>query len=151
MDILHSSKFDGFVIVSSDSDFTALANRLREDGLKVIGIGEAKTPQSVRSVCNQFILIENLTGQMPKAVVKPAKQDTKHPALTYFLEAMEEIDSESGWYLLSGIGSQINAAHPDFDPRSFGTRNKKLSSLVELIPDLDTMTEGTHLFIRLKS
>ena len=62
MDILHQGRFDGFVLVSSDSDFTALANRLREDGLTVVGIGEKKTPEALRNVCNRFIFIENLDG-----------------------------------------------------------------------------------------
>jgi len=63
MDILHTGRFDGFVLVSSDSDFTALANRIREQGLDVIGIGEAKAPESLRKVCNRFILIENIVEE----------------------------------------------------------------------------------------
>lgn len=147
MDILHGGKFDGFVIVSSDSDFTALANRLREDGLNVIGIGEAKTPQSLRNVCNRFILIENLTGDVTPAKPTPHGTAAKHPALVYITEAMDKIDSETGWYALSGIGSKINTAHPDFDARTYGF--KKLSSLVSDIPQIQTKTEGTLLFIRL--
>ena len=63
MDILHTGRFDGFVLVSSDSDFTALANRVREQGMDVIGIGEAKAPESLRNVCNRFILIENIVDE----------------------------------------------------------------------------------------
>ena len=68
MDILHSGRFDGFVLVSSDSDFTALANRIREQGLDVIGIGAAKTPESLRNVCNRFIFLENIAEQMGVAL-----------------------------------------------------------------------------------
>ena len=67
MDILHGGRFDGFVLVSSDSDFTSLANRLREDGLIVIGIGEKKTPEPLRNVCNRFIFIENLVADEDEA------------------------------------------------------------------------------------
>lgn len=72
MDILHTGRFDGFVLVSSDSDFTALANRIREQGLDVIGIGEGKAPESLRNVCNRFVLIENIVDEpAPVAKAKP--------------------------------------------------------------------------------
>ena len=144
MDILHSGKFDGFVIVSSDSDFTALANRLREDGLSVIGIGEQKTPQSLRNVCNQFIYIENLVDS-PSLKTKQSDADK---VLGLVREAMAKKDQDDEWYALSGIGSAIRATHPDFDPRSFG--HTKLSALVATLKEIDTKKDGTHLFIRLK-
>jgi len=83
MDILHSGRFDGFVLVTSDSDFTALANRIREQGLQVIGIGERKTPESLRNVCNRFVFIENLVEEP-----SPAKGGQKKIALS-FLQKMQ--------------------------------------------------------------
>lgn len=139
-----SGKFDGFVLVSSDSDFTALANRLREDGRTVIGIGESKTPDSLRNVCNRFILIENLI-ETPAAKTKtPAAAQ----ALKFFRDAIAKSDQDDEWYHLGGIGSTIQAAHPDFDTRTYG--HAKLSSLVKAIPQIETKQNGTHLMIRLK-
>lgn len=151
MDILHSGKFDGFVIVSSDSDFTALANRLREDGLTVIGIGERKTPPSLRNVCNRYIFIENITGTPAQ---ETSNRDTKAQSSSpdkvvhLFTEAFEKLDTEDGGYNLGGIGSLIMAAHPDFDPRTFG--HTKMSSLVKSLNALETRMSGTQMFIRLK-
>jgi len=153
MDILHGGKFDGFVLVSSDSDFTALANRLREDGLNVIGIGEAKTPQSLRNVCNRFILIENITA--PSSAETDKKTPTAKPrptaaeALPLFREAFQKIDSSDDWYQLGGVGSIILAAHPDFDPRTYG--HGKLSSLVDAIKAIETKKTGNNLMIRSKT
>lgn len=148
MDILHGSKFDGFVIVSSDSDFTALANRLREDGLKVIGIGENKTPESLRSVCNRFIFIENLVGEDDNEASVSSPRPKPVKALPLFKAAMDKLDSEDGWYHLGPVGSQIIAAHPDFDPRSYG--HSKLSLMVKALRDVETKSSGNNLLIRLK-
>ncbi len=148
MDILHGGKFDGFVIVSSDSDFTGLANRLREDGRTVIGIGEAKSPASLRNVCNRFILIENLTSDEPEKKDDP-KRAASVRALPLFRDAMDKLDSEDGWYNLGPIGSRIMAAKTDFDPRSYG--HSKLSDLAKALKGLETKTAGTHLMIRLKN
>lgn len=132
MDILHTNRFDGFVIVSSDSDFTALANRLREEGKLVISIGEDKTAQSLRNVVNRFILIENLERDTPEAKAK-----ARHPkeALGLVKNAMNKIDSADDWYALGAIGQAIRAAHPDFDSRTYG--HTKLSQLMQAIPKLD--------------
>ena len=141
MGILHTGRFDGFVLVSSDSDFTALANRLRENGVVVIGIGEGKAPVSLRNVCNRFILIENLVDQ-DKDVPPPAKGDTAKPvpatgaptrqppsaAIPMVIKAMESIDPEGEWFSLGQIGQYITRATPDFDPRTYGSA--KLSDLL---------------------
>lgn len=136
MDILHTGRFDGFVLVSSDSDFTALANRLREDGVEVIGIGEGKAPASLRNVCNRFILIENIVPE--EKADKPAKSsrttkaspDRQPPskAIPLVIKAMESIDPEAEWYSLGQLGQYITRAHPDFDPRTYGSA--KLSDLL---------------------
>lgn len=146
MDILHTGRFDGFVLVSSDSDFTALASRLREDGVEVIGIGEGKAPVSLRNICNRFILIDNLTEQ-EESPPAPAKTSSKMPAksapkeeaapkkeppskaVPLVRKAMKDIDPEAEWYGLGAVGSQINRATPDFDPRTFGS--SKLSDLLK--------------------
>tara|TARA_R110002020_G_scaffold430959_1_gene640786 strand:- start:147 stop:851 length:705 start_codon:yes stop_codon:yes gene_type:complete len=148
MDILHSGRFDMFVIVSSDSDFTALVNRLREDGLTVIGIGEAKTNESLRNVYNRFILIENIPDP-DEPVETPRKSTAKAPkALPLFREAFDKIDSEDDWYNLGQIGQAIQARHPDFDSRTYGYG--KLSALVGSLDALETRKTGNRLMVRLK-
>jgi len=144
MDILHGGRFDGFVIVSSDSDFTALANRLREDGLTVIGIGEAKAPEALRNVCNRFILIENLVDEPQQA----ASHATPKSALSLIEAAMDKIQQDDDWYGLSQIGQAIQNAHPDFDTRTYGHR--KLSALVGSLTGVETRKQGNQLMIRLK-
>lgn len=136
MDILHTGRFDGFVLVSSDSDFTALANRLREDGVEVIGIGESKAPVSLRNVCNRFILIENIVTAEPETPnAKPQKtdapKDDRQPpskAIPLVTNAMDSIDPEGEWFSLGQLGQYITRAHPDFDPRTYGSA--KLSELL---------------------
>ena len=143
MDILHTGRFDGFVLVSSDSDFTALANRLRENGVEVIGIGEGKAPVSLRNVCNRFILIENIVGQ-DKDVVLAAKVDKAQPvpptavdtstrqppskATPLVIKAMDSIDRDGEWFSLGQLGQYITRANPDFDTRTYGSA--KLSDLL---------------------
>lgn len=147
MDILHSDRFDGFVLVSSDSDFTQLASRLREDGKMVVGIGEAKTPLALRNVCNRFVLIENIVGDSGKG---EEPTDSKRPiaeVVNLIRAAMTKIEQEGEWYNLAPIGSYIAAANPDFDARTYGA--SKLSALVKTLPGLDTRQNGTHLQIRL--
>jgi hypothetical protein len=146
MDILHSDKFDGFVIVSSDSYFTALVNRLREDGRAVTGIGEEKTNAALRNVYNRFILVENLGQDTPET--KSAKK-TRNPkeALGLVKDAMNKIDSTDGWYSLGAVGQTIRATKPDFDPRTYG--HGKLSELMNAIPKLEYRAQG-HGEVRLK-
>ena len=135
MDILHAGKVDGFVLVSSDSDFTRLASRIREDGLQVIGIGEAKTPESLRKVCNRFVLIENIVGGEPAqagkpvevAVAAPAKEPASK-AIPLIFAAMKKIDPDQDDYSLGLLGQVMTQLHPDFDPRSYGSA--KLSDLL---------------------
>ena len=148
MDILHSGKFDGFVIVSSDSDFTALVNRLREDGLTVIGIGEKKTNEGMRNVYNRFIFIENIPD--PDGTEASTDRLTAEPAeaLPLIREAFEKIESENDWYNLGQIGQAIQARHPDFDSRTYG--HAKLSALVDALKMLQTKREGNRLWVRLK-
>jgi hypothetical protein len=131
MDILHSGRFDGFVLISSDSDFTRLASRIREQGLDVYGMGMRKTPAAFVKACKRFIYVENLGGEAAPAA-KDAKSDAKAKPLTgardLIVKAMDAIEQDDDWYSLSQIGQHIVASNPDFDTRSYGRR--KLSDLV---------------------
>jgi len=148
MDLLHSGRFDGFVLVSSDSDFTRLASRVREQGLDVFGIGERKTPEAFRKACKRFIYIENLgdvgnVGASPKA--KP-KRPILEEARDLLLKAMDSIDQEGDWYALGRLGQQVVAANPDFDTRTYGM--KKLSDLIDEIEVFETRREGNQPMVR---
>ena len=150
MDILHSGRFDAFVIVSSDSDFTALVNRLREDGLTVIGIGEKKTIDALRNVYNRFIFIENIPElDADDATPDESKTERVSKALPFFREAFDRIDSVDDWYNLGQIGQAIQARHPDFDSRTYGFG--KLSALAGALNKLETRKTGSLMFVRLKS
>lgn len=147
MDFLHSGLFDGFVLVSSDSDFTRLAARIREQGLDVYGIGEKKTPEAFRMACKRFIYVENLGAgdegePAPKradAVVEQpaepaARSGVKEPpakAIPLIIAAMRAIDPDGEWYSLGQVGQYITQANPDFDTRTYGSA--KLSDLVRKI------------------
>ena len=147
MDILHTGRFDGFVLVSSDSDFTRLASRIREQGLDVYGIGQQKTPEAFRKACKRFIFLENLgvsTATSPEA--KPAQAEEKpapkpaHAPLSeardLILRAMDAIDPEDEWVALGPLGQYITSANPDFDTRTYG--KKKLSDLVQELKVFET-------------
>ena len=148
MDLLYSGRFDGFCIVSSDSDFTRLAARIRESGLIVYGFGERKTPKPFVAACDKFIYIENLTfgdnddddneGDAPAKGVsakpprpKPAtaaQLKNDHGLVNFLRNAVEAASDEDGWAALAAVGNIITNQRPDFDPRSYGYG--KLSDLV---------------------
>ena len=151
MDILHTGRFDGFVLVSSDSDFTALANRVRENGLDVIGIGEKKAPEALRNVCNRFILIENIVDEpvQPKSIDSgraPSGKVAPIEAVPLILRAMDKIDQDDEWYALGQIGQYITAENPDFDTRTYGKR--KLSDLVQELKRFESRKIGNQLHLR---
>jgi uncharacterized LabA/DUF88 family protein len=124
MDLLYTSNFNGFCIVSSDSDFTKLASRIRESGLLVYGFGEQKTPSAFVSACDKFIYTEVLRAKTDKskAIIKKTstelKQDTKLVSL--LRNAVEASSDESGWAQLGPVGSNIVKQSPEFDPRNYG-------------------------------
>ncbi|MDR0356279.1 MAG: NYN domain-containing protein [Deltaproteobacteria bacterium] len=138
MDLLYSGSFDGFCLVTSDSDFTGLAVRLKEAGLKVYGFGEEKTPKAFRSACHKFTLTEILrpankakdeSAPSAKTEPTPVKVATKSDVpIDFLLTALEQVAGEDGWVSLSEFGSYLNKIKSDFDPRSYGY--KKLSHLV---------------------
>ena len=149
MDLLYTRKIDGFCLVSSDSDFTGLATRLREEGLTVLGFGEQKTPEAFRNACHKFILTEVLRGPGPagqpsessKSVAtsngrEPPGSSVSQPEFptSFVMEALEKSSDETGWAHLGTFGSYLTKLQPDFDPRLFG--NKKLSELVRSRTDL---------------
>lgn len=149
MDILHAGRFDGFVLVSSDSDFTRLASRIREHGLDVIGIGASKTPEALRNTCNRFVFLENIVeepAEGPRGVAKPSTKKSPKDATDLILRAMDKIEQEDDWYTLGQIGQYIVADNPDFDTRSYGKR--KLSDLVQELKRFETKRVGTQLHIR---
>ena len=130
MDLLHMGRFDGFVLVSSDSDFTRLANRVREQGIDVFGIGYETTPQAFRDACTKFIELNELSQESivkePEAmsVSKLGPSDV----VGLIAKAMHS-PSKGGWLSLSVIGSRLRKTRPDFDPITYGCA--KLSDLME--------------------
>lgn len=177
MDILYTGKVDGFCIVSSDSDFTRLATRLREAGMRVFGMGEKKTPVSFIAACDKFIYVEILEEDEPaiKRTVKvsrkkstitapppPARQKTKPmstitPELVRLIaDSINDIANEDGWVFLGVLGGLILKKQPDFDPRNYGF--KKLSLLIKSMPQFETQervsgkdNEQQSVYVRVKS
>ncbi|MBN9250245.1 MAG: Maebl [Mesorhizobium sp. 61-13] len=154
MDLLHSGRFDGFCLVSSDSDFTRLAARIREQGVDVFGFGEQKTPESFRQACRRFVYTENLLPTAPANVSDPAGAATPlHPpsaAATIIKKVIAQMESEDGWVLLGTVGNQLANLASDFDPRTFGFR--KLSDLVRKTNAFEIEhPEGGAMRIRVKT
>jgi hypothetical protein len=145
MDILYTGNVDGFCIISSDSDFTRLATRLREAGKQVFGMGERKTPKSFIAACNKFIYIEILQKEVPVAeeVAKPVKrakkakkQDDEFTSLRKLItSSISDLAEEDGWVFLGVLGNLILKKQPDFDSRNFG--HKKLLDLIKTIPGIE--------------
>jgi len=131
MDLLYTGKFDGFCIVSSDSDFTKLASRIREAGLFVYGFGEKKTPKAFVSACDKFIFTEVLRAKddysekIRRKTTSELKEDTK--LVNLLRNAVEASSDDSGWAHLASVGSNIAKQASEFDPRNYGY--KKLGEL----------------------
>ena len=146
MDLLFTGKFDGFCIVSSDSDFTKLASRIRETGLIVYGFGEKKTPKAFVSACDKFIFTEVLRSKDSsdeRIVRKTKSQLTRDTQLVNLLRnAVEASSDDSGWAHLASVGSNIAKQAPEFDPRNYGY--KKLGELVSAskLFEIDEKTVG---------
>ena len=131
MDLLHSGRFDGFCLVSSDSDFTRLAARIREQGVDVFGFGEQKTPESFKQACRKFVFTENLlttAASSQDAASAPKPLQPASAATPMIKKAIRQMESEDGWVSLGEVGKQLVNLASDFDPRTFGFR--KLSDLV---------------------
>jgi uncharacterized LabA/DUF88 family protein len=152
MDLLHSGRFDGFCLVSSDSDFTRLAARIREQGVDVYGFGERKTPESFRQACRRFIYTENLL--IPEAPPADAGEDKSTKALQpptaaipLLHKAFSQLESEDGWVNLRVLGQRLTSIATDFDPRTYGYR--KLSELVKNTGAFEVSQEGGGMRVRL--
>jgi uncharacterized LabA/DUF88 family protein len=166
MDLMYTRRFDGVCLVSSDSDFTRLAQRLREEGLTVYGFGERKTPDAFVQACDKFIYVEVLRSEVPappapparpakksaKPAVKkpvaqaeptaaPAPEQARHESLPLRLirQAIEEASDDQGWAFLGSVGSYLSKVRPDFDTRLYG--HKKLSDLLKAHPRHFTVEE----------
>lgn len=150
MDLMHSERLDGFCLVSSDSDFTRLAARLREEGLDVFGFGERKTPESFRQACLRFIYTENL--QTEKAIrteaAAAAARLTPSDSVPILRKVVAQMDSEDGWVNLGPLGNRIANIASDFDPRSYGC--SKLSDLVRKSGAFEVDASQGRLRVRLK-
>jgi uncharacterized LabA/DUF88 family protein len=133
MDLLHGGRFDGLCLISSDSDFTRLASRIREQGVDVYGFGERRTPESFRQACRRFIYTENLllpeAPAMGAEAAKPVKPlQPPSAAIPLLQKALSQMESEEGWVGLGALGQRLSSIATDFDPRTYGYR--KLSDLV---------------------
>jgi hypothetical protein len=172
MDLLYTRKFDGFCLITSDSDFTGLAMRLREEGLTVLGFGEKKTPDAFRNACHKFVFTEVLrpsaTGDSASVTKAANDQKTTPPQPSadapepkqefpkkFMLAALEQSSDDEGWAHLGTFGSYLTKLQPDFDSRLYGF--KKLSDLVKAKTDIfvteERQTQGAAqkvLYLRAK-
>jgi hypothetical protein len=180
MDILHSGKVQGFCIVSSDSDFTGLCMRIREEGLFVMGIGRKETPEAFVNACNVFVHVENLVqpqkttqpkqatqpekptqpkqAAQPQKPAQPKKVEPKKTAsngadlMNLLRRAFDILEPDDGWVLLSALGDALHRLDPSFDSRTYG--QKTLSLLIKSLPELVTRsakkTGPSAIYVRLK-
>lgn len=161
MDLLHTGRFDGFCLVSSDSDFTGLASRIREQGLDVFGFGERKTPPSFRHACKRFIYTETLLPDDPAPTPKPEAKVVKPSSATepakkqpsaarpLILKALAQCEAENGWVSLNVVGLKLRAIAPGFESRHYG--HAKLSKLVATTGGLESRRiDNGHIEIRPK-
>ena len=169
MDILYSEKVDGFCIVSSDSDFTRLATRLREAGMKVIGIGERKTPSAFIAACDKFIYIEiinapvknsdQFTNELHKDDVIEQEHrsslDIGNDIIRLISDSVNDVADDNGWAFLADVGNLISKKQPDFDARNYGF--SKLTPLVKSLKcfQIEERESGNsrikHIYIRNKN
>lgn len=161
MDLLHTARFDAFCLVSSDSDFTRLAARIREQGIDVYGFGEAKTPASFRQACRRFIYTENLVAttettapasaddnSLPTASSTSIKQPPKD-AVPLIETALGQMDDFNGWYFLGAVGNRLLVLMPDFDPRTYGCA--KLVTLIEKSESFEVRRDHLMVYIKPKA
>jgi uncharacterized LabA/DUF88 family protein len=169
MDILYSGKVDGFCIISSDSDFTRLAIRLREARMKVIGIGEKKTPNAFISACDKFIYIEILAEELKSededqkgsapakksaAKAKETLRKIDRSLIKLVKSSIDDIADDDGWSFLGELGSLLIKKRSNFDPRNYGFT--KLGPLIKSIPGIEVDERDTgkgnvkHIFVRLR-
>ncbi|MGB5243151.1 MAG: NYN domain-containing protein, partial [Lutimonas sp.] len=160
MDILYSEKVNGFCIVSSDSDFTRLATRLREAGMQVIGIGEKKTPNPFIVACDKFIYVEILRNQSKASEPGSQKEADKNTIdkitqkdINLIATSINDLSDDDGWAFLGDVGSLLQKKQPNFDPRNFGFQ--KLTPLIKSIDKFDIeqreSTKSRHKLIYVRN
>ena len=144
MDILYSEKVNGFCLVSSDSDFTRLATRLREAGMNVIGIGEKKTPYPFIVACDKFIYIEILKGRAEESEEQPAAKKVSQKnnvdritrkVISLIASTISDLEDDDGWAFLGDVGNLLQKKQPNFDSRNFGF--PKLTPLIKSIKNFE--------------
>jgi uncharacterized LabA/DUF88 family protein len=165
MDILHSEKVDGFCLVSSDSDFTRLATRLRESGMLVIGIGEKKTPKPFIVACDKFIYIEiisakeiskkNTSTTSTSSPIQSGFDPIDNKFIQLLKSSIEDLADDNGWTFLAEVGAFINKKKPDFDPRNYGFSKltpliKSLSKHFEVDEREVEKSHIKHIYVRIK-
>ena len=169
MDILYSGNCDGFVLVSSDSDFTRLAIRLREAGMKVYGMGEKKTPKPFIVACDKFVYIEVIRAaaqqaarQEQEAAVQKAKKPTAKCApapasspvpedmVELIAESLDTLGEEDGYVQMGKLGNLLVKKQPDFDPRNYGF--SKLSKMIKALDrfEIQVRPEDTDIYVRIR-
>lgn len=161
MDILYSGKVNGFCLVSSDSDFTRLATRLREAGMQVIGIGEKKTPNPFIVACDRFIYVEILKKARPKNTVDEKEEEEEKDTFDQITRkqihliatTISAVSDDDGWAFLGDVGSLLQKKQPNFDSRNFGF--DKLTPLIKSIKDFEVEqrenTKSRHKLIYVKN
>jgi hypothetical protein len=153
MDLLHRGRFDGFCLVSSDSDFTRLAARIREEGVDVFGFGEQKTPESFRQACHRFFFTENLVPESSRPDLTPRTESKSlqppSTAIPLLRKAVAKIAGEDDWANLGAVGKWLVHLFPDFDQRTYG--HAKLIDLVRKTGSFDVdQRDGRDVRIRFK-
>ena len=163
MDILHSEKVNGFCLVSSDSDFTRLATRLRESGMFVVGLGQKKTPSPFIVACDKFIYIEILESkERPKSkfstpvMIETSDYDMMDQRFINLLkDSIEDLGDDNGWAFLAELGNLIIKKKPDFDPRNYGFL--KLTPLIKSLSEYFEVDERDvenkrikHIYVRVR-
>ena len=163
MDILHSEKVNGFCLVSSDSDFTRLAIRLRESGMFVVGLGQKKTPNPFIVACDKFIYIEIL-GPKERPKTKTSTSVTSDTSdyeemdknfINLLKTSIEDLGDDNGWAFLAELGNLIIKKKPDFDPRNYGFLKltpliKSLSKYIEVDEREVEKTRIKHIYVRVR-
>ena len=158
MDLLYDGNVEAFALVTSDSDFTSLALRLRESGKVVYGLGGTKTPASLQNACDRFIRLE-LLGETDESADDPAQQPVESAApdaspapeinlQSALTKAVNAVAGDDGWASPGAVGQHLSRTHPSLDPRSYGARG--LESLLREQPFLETDTSGNQLTVRVK-
>jgi uncharacterized LabA/DUF88 family protein len=160
MDILYTGRVDGFCIVSSDSDFTRLATRLREAGMFVIGMGEKKTPEPFITACDKFIYIEilvpdeNYVDEKRKRQKKTQENQIDKRIINLVRSSINDLADESGWAFLGEVGTLILKKRPNFDPRNYGF--KKLLYMIKSLDNIEVDERQSehgssrHVYVRVK-